>query len=170
MTILDWAIDIVLLLLVVLQMRGRKLGVVQLVLPLVLVGIAVAHYAQSLPTTPNGHLLIVLGPVVGLVLGLLSGAFTRVWAKDGSPFARATILAAALWVLGMGFRLAFQIWANSTTGGAHLATFSVQHRIEESAWVDGLLFMAVGEVIGRTVLLFVRGQLLRRRVAVAVTA
>lgn len=166
MTLTDWVIDIVLLLLVVLQIRGRRLGLVQLVLPLVLVGIAVAHYAQALPSTPNGHLLIVLGPAIGLVLGVLSGALTKVWMQDGTPFARATIAAAALWVLGMGFRLAFQIWANSATGGAHLATFSVAHTIQASAWVDGLLFMAVGEVVGRTVLLFARGRLTHGRRAV----
>lgn len=170
MSLLDWSIDIVLLLLVVLQLRGRRLGVVQLLLPLALVGIAVAHYAQRLPSTPNGHLLIVLGPVVGLVLGLLAAMATRVWNRDGAPFARATWLAAALWILGMGFRLAFQIWANSATGGAHLGRFSLEHGIQESAWVDGLLFMAVGEVVGRTVLLFVRGRVARVRSGAAVAA
>jgi hypothetical protein len=169
MSILDWSIDLVLLLLVVLQLRGRKLGIMQLLLPLALVAVAVAHYAQSLPSTPNGHLLIVLGPLVGLVLGLAALA-TRVWNRDGAPFARATWLAAALWILGMGFRLAFQIWANSSAGGALLARFSVAHSIQESAWVDGLLLMAVGEVVGRTVLLFVRGRIARVRSDRAVAA
>lgn len=170
MTITDWIIDVTLLLLVVLQLRGRKLGIVQLLLPLVLVGFAVAHYAQALPTTQHGQLLVVLGVIVGLVLGVLAGGFTRVWTRDGTPFARATVLAAALWVLGMGFRLAFQIWANSSAGGVHIESFSVAHRIQESAWVDALLFMAVGEVLGRTVLLFVRGRLANRRPAVVAAA
>jgi hypothetical protein len=161
MSVTDYVIDIVLVLLVVLQLRGRKLGIVQLLLPLVLVGVAVLHYAQGLPSTPNGHLLVVLGPIVGLVLGVLSGLATRVWDKDGVPFARATWVAAALWVLGMGFRLVFQIWANSAAGGAHLDHFSGEHRIQGSAWVDGLLLMAVGEVVGRTVLLFIRGRVAR---------
>jgi uncharacterized membrane-anchored protein YitT (DUF2179 family) len=170
MTFLDWSIDIVLLLLVVLQIRGRRLGIVQLLLPLALVGIAVWHYAQTLPTTTNGQLLIVLGPLVGLVLGLLAGAFTRVWNRDGTPFAKATLVAAGFWVLGMGFRLAFQIWASSSAGGADLQTFSLQHQIQESAWVDGLLLMAVGEVVGRTVLLFVRGRVVAARRGAAVAA
>jgi hypothetical protein len=163
MTFTDWIIDIVLLGLVVLQLRGRKLGLVQLVLPIVLVAIAVFHYARELPTTSNGELLVVVGAVVGILLGLGAAWLTHVWNKQGVPFARATIGAAALWVVGMGFRLAFQIWANSASGGAHLTQFSVAHQIQESAWVDALLLMAVGEVLGRTFVLFARGRLIRSR-------
>ncbi|PZF62182.1 hypothetical protein DEI92_01350 [Curtobacterium sp. MCBD17_034] len=163
MTITDWLIDGTLLGLVVLQLRGRRLGIVQLLLPIALVAVAVLHYGHALPTTADGVLLVLLGPAVGVTLGIGAAALTRVWRKDGHPFARATPAAAALWVLGMGFRLAFQLWANSAAGQMHLTTFSVEHRIEESAWVDALLLMAVGEVLGRTVVLFVRGRIVGAR-------
>jgi hypothetical protein len=162
MTLTDWIIDIALLLLVVLQLRGRRLGLVQLLLPVLLVGVAFAEYAQPLPTTSNGAWLVAAGPVVGAALGVAAGALTRVWGVAGRPFARATIAAAALWVLGMGFRLGFQVWAHSSAGVAHLQSFGVAHQVQASAWVNALLFMAIAEVLGRTLVLFVRGQMLVR--------
>jgi hypothetical protein len=167
MTITDWTTDITLLALVLLQLRARKLGFLQLLLPLVLVGLAFWNYFQEWPTTGNGGLLIAGMSVVGILLGITAGAFTRVWTEGGIPFAKATAVAAAAWILGMGARLAFQIWANSAGGATHLAAFSMQHRIEQSAWVDALLLMAVGQVVARTLLISVRGRATRTRTPVS---
>lgn len=166
MTITDWSTDIALLALVFLQLRARKLGLVQLLLPLVLVGLAVWHYFIGWPTTMNGLLLTVGGAIVGIILGFLAGALTRVWPERGIPFAKATALAAAAWVLGMGARLVFQIWANSSAGTTQLVSISTQHGIQLTAWVDALLFMAVGQVLARTVLLYARGRSVRAQLAV----
>ena len=55
-----------------------------------------------------------------------------------------------LWVLGIGFRLAFQEYA--THGGASaIARFSAHHAITTgSAWVAAFVLMALGEVLART--------------------
>ncbi|MEO7123557.1 MAG: hypothetical protein ABI400_10675 [Lacisediminihabitans sp.] len=166
MTITDWSTDIALLALVFLQLRARKLGVVQLLLPLVLVALAVWNYFVSWPTTANGLLLIVGTTTIGVILGCLAGALTRVWTKRGVVVAQATALAAAAWILGMGARLVFQIWANSAPGLTQLIAISTHHRIESSAWVDAILLMAVGQVVARTVLLYVRGRRVRHLLAV----
>jgi hypothetical protein len=163
MTITDWGTDIALLALVILQLRPRKLGFVQLLLPLALVGLAVWNYFTAWPTTTNGGMLLAAGAVVGVILGFAAGALTRVWDDEGTPFAKATAAAAGIWILGMGTRLAFQIWANSTAGAAHVTAFSIQHQLQQSAWVDALLFMAVGQVLARTVLLYARGRSIRSR-------
>jgi len=164
MTITDWSTDIGLLAIVLLQLRSRRLGFVQLVLPLLLVGLAVWYYFTAWPTTTNGGLLLAAGVAVGALLGIAAGASTRVWNHDDHPFARATALSAGLWILGMGFRLVFQIWATSSAGAAHVTTFSVQHLIEQAAWVDALLFMAVGQVVARTVVLSARGLIMHQRI------
>jgi hypothetical protein len=161
MTITDWSTDIGLLALVLLQIRSRKLGFLQLLLPLILLGLAVWNYFTGWPTTTNGGMLLAAGAVVGVILGLAAAALTKVWNNNGTPFARATAVAAGIWILGMGVRLAFQIWAHSPGGLKDVTTFSLQHQIEQSAWVDALLFMAVGQVLARTVLLYSRGLRIR---------
>ena len=59
MTIFDYLLNIVLVALVVLQMRGRRLDRRGLVLPLVLVAWAASHYLHGIPTVgkrrPAGH-------------------------------------------------------------------------------------------------------------------
>jgi hypothetical protein len=167
MTTIDWVLDIVLIALVVLQLRERKLGLVQLVLPLILVAIAVGIYFTGIPTTTNGALLVLIGAATGLLLGALVAVLTRVWSKGGTVFARATAAAAGVWVIGMGTRLVFQIWANSPSGGYDITTFSQQNSLELSAWVDALLAMAVGQVVARTVLLYVRGRRFRNTALIA---
>jgi hypothetical protein len=158
MTITDWAVDIALIALIFRQLRPAKLGLTQLLLPLLIAGFAVQQYFTAWPTTRHGAALIVTTTVLGVVLGSAAAMRTRVWNKGGTVFAEATAAAAGLWVLGMGARLVFQIWANSAAGGQHLLTFSVQHELEISAWVDALLFMAVGQVLARSLLLYVRSR------------
>ena len=55
----------------------------------------------------------------------LSGKFTSVYADvDGVPMAKAGLIAAALWILGTGTRLAFQLYA--THGGGVASTASAR--------------------------------------------
>ncbi|WP_066514568.1 hypothetical protein [Curtobacterium ammoniigenes] len=164
MTFTDWSTDLVLLALVLLQLRARKLGVVHLLLPVAIVALAVWYYFSALPTSATGVVLCAFTSTIGLTLGVVAAACTRVWHRAGTTFAQAGPLAALIWIIGMGARLAFQIWAH-TSGGAHsLTTFSIQHRLDAVAWVDALLFMAVGQVLARAVVLFIRGLATGRRV------
>jgi hypothetical protein len=72
-----------------------------------------------------------------VAIGVGVGALTRVYSDaQGVVFARATIAAAALWVLGMGFRLAFQVYATHG-GGASLARFSVNNQLSIAGRYEG---------------------------------
>ena len=143
MTTTDWVLDISLILLVLRQVRESRLSVRSMALPLVLVSWAAFHYLHSIPTA--GHDLVLIGALAGTgaVLGLLSGAATRVRVHQGHAYIRAGFVAAALWVLGVGFRLAFQLFASH--GGADtIARFSVTHDItSDTAWVVALVLMAL---------------------------
>jgi hypothetical protein len=76
---------------------------------------------------------------------------------DGHPFAKAGVLAAILWVAGVGTRFAFQLYASHGGAGA-IAHFSAAHSITSSeAWVAALLFMAIGEALARTTVVAFRG-------------
>jgi hypothetical protein len=157
MTFSDYAIDIALIGLVFLQIRGRRLTVRSLILPIALVGIAANTYLHGIPTAGNDLVLVVGGAAAGLILGALAGAFTSVRpGADGYPVAKAGLVAAGLWVLGVGTRLAFQMYT-SHGGEGSIARFSNAHSITSSeAWVAALILMALAEVVARTSVLAVR--------------
>ncbi|MFF3379492.1 hypothetical protein ACFYXF_41870 [Streptomyces sp. NPDC002680] len=162
MTFTDWAIDLALIGLVVLQLRGRRLTTRMLVLPLVLVCWAGSQYLHAVPTAGNDLLLIVPATLIGLALGVGAGVLTRVdRTPDGEVIVRATVAAAVLWVLGVGFRLAFQLYATHG-GGESIGRFSMRHDIDVAAWVPAILLMAFAEVLARTAIVGWRGQVARR--------
>src|SRR5947208_14888551 len=84
MTIFDYLLNIGLIALVVLQMRGRRLDRRGLVLPLALVGWAASHYLHGVPTAGNDGLLVAAGVLAGLALGSASALMTRpAYDRDG---------------------------------------------------------------------------------------
>ena len=164
MSTTDYLINAVLVLLVIRQIRGSKLDLINLVLPLVLVVGAACLFLKSFPTAGNDLVLIIAGAVVGALLGAGAAASTSLrLGADGVPFAKAGILAAVLWVVGIGFRMAFAYFSNHGAG-PDIDRFSAQHAITSGqAWVAGLVLMALGEVLARMLVLRIRGH----RLAVA---
>jgi hypothetical protein len=154
MTLSDYLIDITLISLVLIQIRARKLSVKALLLPLGLVAYVAYEYLRGVPTAHNDLFLVVGAAVVGATLGGLAGSFTSVHrADDGSVWAKAGLAAAALWILGTGGRLAFQLYA-SHGGGASVAHFSATHGITSAtAWTAALILMALSEATMRTSIL-----------------
>jgi hypothetical protein len=157
MTITDYLINFALIALVILQIRGGRLDMRTLLRPVILVAAAALYYLRGVPTSGNDLLLdLVLGGT-GLVLGVACAATTRVWrADDGHGYAKAGVIAAAFWVIGIGSRLAFEEF--STHGGSgDIVNFSVAHDItSQNAWVAALVIMALAEVISRLVVIRVR--------------
>jgi hypothetical protein len=151
MTFSDYLIDITLIALVLVQIRARRLTVKALVLPLGLVSYVAYTYLRGVPSSHNDLFLIVGAAVVGATLGGLAGRFTSVTrAADGSVWAKAGAAAAALWILGTGGRLAFQLYA-SHGGGSSIAHFSASHGITSAtAWTAALILMALSEATMRT--------------------
>ncbi len=161
MTLTDYAIDIALIALVALQIRGRRLTARSLILPVALVGWAAASYLHGIPTAGNDLFLVVGGAAAGITLGVLCGALTSVRQDpDGQPFAKAGVAAAVLWVLGVGTRFAFQLYASHGGAGA-IGRFSAAHSITSGqAWVAALILMAIGEALARTAVLGLRAYAL----------
>jgi len=166
MSLTDYIIDIALIAVVVRQVQGRRLTVRSLLLPLVLVTWVAASYLKGIPTAGNDLVLVVGGAALGGLLGALCGLFTSVEAdRSGTPVAKAGAVAAALWILGVGTRFAFQLYATHG-GAASIGRFSVTHGITGGeAWTAALVLMAVFEVALRTGVLAWRGTAVRRRPA-----
>ena len=156
-----YIISSILVLLVLRQIRETRLDLVSLVLPVVLVGAAAAYYLHSVPTAGHDVLLDVTLGSVGLALGALCALATRLRrGPDGAALAKAGVIAAVLWVAGIGARMAFSLWSGH--GGApHIASFSIAHQITgASAWVAALVIMALAEVLARLSILRLRARLL----------
>jgi hypothetical protein len=164
MTFTDYLIDSALVLLVLLQIKERKLTAKAIIRPMVIVAIAVANYLHGIPTAGNDLVLIVVLALVGLLIGVASGqAVIMRRGADGDVLARAGWISAIFWVLGMGSRFAFLIWVNNG-GSSTIGHFSATHSITGGeAWTVALLAMAVFEVCGRSLIQGVRRERLMGR-------
>lgn len=158
MTLTDYVLDIGLIAVVFLQIRGRQLTLRTLLLPIAICGWAMANYLHGIPTAGNDLALVALATSLGITLGGLSGYFTRVTADpDGVPSAKAGVAAAILWVAGVGTRFALQLYATHGGAGA-IGRFSAAHSITSGeAWGAALILMALGEAIARTAVTAYRG-------------
>lgn len=166
MTFTDYLIDSALVLLVLLQIKERKLTTKAIVRPLIIVAIAVANYLHGIPTAGNDLVLLAVLALVGLLIGVGSGQAVMMRRdSDGEVLARAGWISAFFWVLGMGSRFAFLIWVNNG-GASTIGHFSASHSITGGeAWTVALLAMAVFEVCGRTLIMALRREHLTGRVA-----
>ena len=166
MTTTDYLIDSALVLLVLFQIKERELTIRSLIRPLVILSIAVFTYLHGIPTAGNDLILVAVFALMGALIGVASGQ-TLIMRNgpSGKVLARAGWASAVFWVLGMGSRFAFLIWATHG-GAATIASFSATHSItSQDAWTVALLAMAVFEVCGRTLIAATRRYQLQGRVA-----
>jgi hypothetical protein len=164
MTFSDYLIDITLIGIVLFQVHGRRLTTKSLLLPVGIVAYVAFSYLKTVPTSGNDLYLVVGCALVGATLGGLAARFTSVRpGADGIPVAKAGLLAAGLWILGTGGRLAFQLYA-SHGGGSAIAHFSASHAITAAtAWTAALILMAISEAVVRTGVLAWRGHVAQRQ-------
>lgn len=155
----NYVLDAVLVLIVVFQVRGRSLSIRQLLLPVVIVAYFALNYLKTFPTAGNDVVMETSGAVLGAGLGVACGLTTRVFPRaDGVPTAKAGFVAAAFWLFGMCGRLFFQVWVEHGGGAAVVGAFSSANDITSgAAWADCLVLMALAEVLGRTLVLVVKG-------------
>lgn len=170
MSATDYIINGILVLLVLRQIRGSRLDLVNLVLPVILVAGAAAYFLHSVPTAGNDVALDLTLAAAGAALGLFCALTTRLWrGSDGVALTKAGVVAAVLWVAGIGARIAFAFFSSHGAGPA-IARFSVAHSITgANAWVAALVMMALAEVIVRLVTLRVRAHRLPSFAAQSVT-
>lgn len=166
MTLTDWILDIVLVLVVFRQIRWSRIDAVFLLVPIGIVGFVAYKYLNPIPTGGNDPLLIGAFAAIGTILGVAGGLTTRLRRDGRRVYVRAGFTAATLWVLGMGGRLAFAVWSEHS-GGPTLVRFSEQHHITSmQAWVSGLILMVLCEVGTRIGTILVRAALGRGTAAV----
>jgi hypothetical protein len=159
MTTTDYLISAVLVLLVIPQVRGTRLNPRNLLLPLVLVGAAAAYYLKTVPTQGHDVALDVATVLVGVLIGAACAYTTRLRRQGGGAVvAKAGLIAALLWIVGMAARTGFAYEANHG-GRTAIVDFSrAEHITGASAWTAALVLMALAQVVARLVLLRVRAR------------
>ena len=154
-----YLINALLVLLVVRQIREHQLDLRALAVPVLAVGAAAVMFLHSVPGGGSDIALDLLCLSAGAALGAVGGLATHLRVGgDGRPLGRAGVLAASMWIAGVGARMVFYFAATHGAGPA-IARFSVAHHITSGdAWTAALVLMALGEVLTRTLILAVRGQ------------
>ena len=156
-----------LIFLVIRQIREHPLDARSLMAPVLAVGCAAVLFLHSVPAGGSDLVLEAACVAAGAVMGAIGGLATRLrLGADGRPLGRAGVVAAGMWVGGVGARLAFAVAAGNGAGPA-IARFSVAHHITGSAaWVAALVMMALADVLTRLAVIYLRG----RRLAAAPAA
>jgi hypothetical protein len=153
----DYVFSAVFIGLIFLQVRGRRVTVRSLLLPVIIVGVAADRYLRAIPAGGNNLALVAVCSGIGLCLGVIGALVTSVRpGPDGRPVARAGLLAVLVWIVGTGSRLALGIYV-SNGGAAAVASMARSHHIDaRTALPTALILMALGEVLGRYGLLGLR--------------
>jgi len=159
MNINMYVINVALILLVIRQIREHPLDLRSLAVPVLAVGAAAVLFLHSVPAGGNDIALEAACVLVGAAMGAVGGFATRLRLDaDGRPLGRAGVLAASMWIGGIGARLAFAVAATYGAGPA-IARFSVAHHITgAAAWVAALVMMALADVLTRLVVIYLRGH------------
>jgi hypothetical protein len=158
MTTTDYLLNIALIALVILQIRGHKVTRARLVFPLVATVFVAAQFLHAVPTSGNDLVLIVGLASAGAALGAAAGLTTAVRRVGAGAFARAGLVAAVLWVVGIGARMGFALWVGHGGQGA-VARFSAVHHITSgAAWGAAFVLMAMAEVASRTGVLYLKAR------------
>src|SRR5579872_4246005 len=98
MTLTEYALNFGLVGLVLLQLRGRKLTVVNLMIPVAATFFVALNFLHAIPTQGNDLLLEVGCALLGAILGTGAALATHIQLDNvGRAIARAGAVAAVLW-------------------------------------------------------------------------
>ena len=156
MTTTEYALNIALVGLVLLQIHGIKVTKAALVFPVVMTVWIATSLLKTIPSGGNDLVLEVGGALAGATLGVCAGLATGVLRHGATAIAKAGAFAAFLWVVGIGARVAFSLWVGHG-GGPAIRGFSVTHHLTGGpAWGTAFILMAITEVVSRSGVIYAK--------------
>ena len=128
-------------------------------------------FLHAVPAGGSDIALDLLCVSAGAAMGATGGLATRLRpGAGGRPLGRAGVLAASMWIAGVGARMVFYFAATHGAGPA-IAAFSIAHHITgPAAWTAALVMMALADVTARLVTVYLRGRSLAATAAPVVAA
>ncbi len=120
---------------------------------------AAVMFLHAVPSDGGDITLDLLCTPAGAAMGVIGGLATRLRpGPGGRPLGRAEVLAASMWIAGVGARMVFYFAATHGAGPA-IAAFSIAHHITGSAaWTAALVMMALADMLTRLVVVYLRGR------------
>ena len=166
-----YLINAVLILLVVRQIREHQLDARALAVPVLAVAAAAVMFLHAVPSGGSDIALDLLCALAGAAMGAIGGLATRLRpGASGRPLGRAGVLAASMWIAGVGARMVFYFAATHGAGPA-IAAFSIAHHITgPAAWTAALVMMALADVTARLVTVYPCGRRLTATPVIATAA
>jgi hypothetical protein len=154
-----YLINALLVLLVVRQVREHQLDLRALAVPVLAVAAAAVMFLHAVPGGGSDITLDLACVPAGAAMGAIGGLATRLRpGAGGRPLGRAGILAAGMWIAGVGARMVFYVAATHGAGPA-IAAFSIAHHITgKAAWTAALVMMALADVTARLAVVYLRGR------------
>jgi hypothetical protein len=145
---------------------GSTQGEGALAVPVLAVAAAAVLFLHAVPVGGNDIVFDLLCVSAGAAMGAIGGLATRLRVgADGRQLGRAGVLAAGMWIAGVGARMVFYFAATRGVGPA-IAAFSVAHHITgPAAWTAALVMMALADVLTRLAFVYLRGRRLTARPA-----
>ena len=146
-------------LLVVRQIREHQLDARAMAVPVLAVAAAAVMFLHAVPGGGSDLALDLACISAGAAMGAVGGLATRLrLSAGGRPLGRAGVLAAGMWIAGVGARMVFYFAATHGAGPA-IARFSIAHHITGSAaWTAALVMMALADVLTRLAVVWLRGR------------
>lgn len=133
-------------------------------------GVAGGWFLRDLPTAGHDLVLELIGAGVGVLLGLLAAASTRMSLRAGNLVVQAGVVFAGVWIAAIGGRALFAQWATHS-GARTVGAFSMRHQITGAdAWTADFVLMALAMVCARLVFLAGQVRTLRSDTSVLVEA
>ncbi len=166
-----YLVNALLILLVVRQIREHQLHLRALAVPVLAVAAAAVMFLHAVPTGGSDITLDLLCASAGAAMGAIGGLATRLRpGPDGRPLGRAGVLAASMWIAGVGARMVFYFAATHGADPA-IAAFSIAHHITgPAAWTAALVMMALADVTARLVTVYPCGRRLTATPVIATAA
>jgi hypothetical protein len=161
-----YLINALLILLVIRQIREHQLDARALAVPVLAVAAAAVMFLHAVPGGGSDIALDLACVSAGAVMGAIGGLATHLRAGPGGrPLGRAGVLAAGMWIAGVGARMVFYFAATHGAGPAIAAFSSAHHITGSAAWTAALVMMALADVLTRLVVVFLRGHRLTVKTA-----